>query len=146
MAILPTTPLETALLAEFPDYALESLRTRFLYFVTSDHAPADSVRAVVQMAYETELGVPLSRTIAIVPGIAAETVSTRRRSLSIDEDMQSFMFLYEPALKALDTLEILPRSYVRFLESYIRAPYSRYRMCALATLLCFSAVHFGDLG
>lgn len=146
MATLPITPLETALLGPFSNGALELLRSRFLYVVTTDHTPTESVRAVVQMAYETELGTALSRTIAIAPGIADELVTTRQRFLTIDVDMKPFVFLYVSALKAFNILKILPRNYVRFLKTYLQAPTPRYRMSAVATLLCFAAVHFGDLG
>jgi hypothetical protein len=137
--------LEQALLQPFADYALESLRTRFLYAVTSDHAPVASARAIVQMAYETELRAPLIKTIAPVPGIAAEMVPTRRRHLEIDADMATFNFLYEPALASLDALAVLPLSYIRFLRSYVNAPYPNYRMSALSTILCFAAAVLGGL-
>ena len=145
MSTLPITPLETALLTAFPDYALDSLRTRFLYAVTSDHAPEASARAVVQMAYETELRAPLRRMRDIAPGIADERVPTRLRFLEISDAMASFAFLFAPALTALASLAILPESYIRFLQSYLDAPSPRYRMCAVAALLCFTAIHFGDL-
>ena len=142
---LPATPLETALATVFPDYALESLRARFLHVVTSDHAPAASARAAVQMAYETELRTPLRRTIDISPGIADELVGTRLRFLEISNAMTSFTFLSAPAMTAITDLAILPAHYVRFLESYLQAPSPKYRMCALAVALCFAAAHFGEL-
>jgi hypothetical protein len=97
------------------------------------------------MAYETELRAPLIRLIAPVPGIAEETVPTRRRHLEIDADMATFAFLYEPALTSLSALAVLPDSYIRFLRSYLQAPYPRYRMCAVATILCFAAAVLGGL-
>jgi hypothetical protein len=142
---IPTTPLETALLQPFTDDALEALRSRLFYAVTSDHVDAESARAIVQMAYETEVGASLTRVVAIAPGIAEELVPTRRRFLSIDADMVSFAFLYDPALAALRSLEVLPTPYVVFLESYVRATTPRYRMCGLSALLCFAAAHLGDL-
>jgi len=145
VATLPITPLETALATSFSDEALEALRARFLYAVTSDHIVAASVRAAVQMAYETELSAALSKRIALYPGIADELVATRRKFLAIDQDMASFRFLSAPALTAALTLDILPGSYMRFLEGYIQAPDPRYRMCGLAVLLCYAAAFFGDL-
>ncbi len=145
MAIIPITPLESALVQVFSDEALEGLRTRFLYVVTSDHVSAESARAVVQMAYETELSAALSKTIVLSPGIADELVATRRRFLSVDTDMIPFTFLIDPAFEAMATLLILPKSYLRFLDTYVRAPNPRYRMCGLAALLCYAAAHFGDL-
>ena len=145
MTTLPITPLESALIQVFPDEALEALRARFLYAVTTDHAPEDSVRAAVQMAYETELSAPLSKKVAIYPGIAAELVATRRRFLDIDTDMAAFHFLITPAFAAAQTLVILPTSYLRFLDSYVQAQNPRYRMCGLAALLCYAATYFGDL-
>ena len=143
--ILPQTSLETALLQAFPDYAIESLRTRFLFATTTDHVDDEAARATVQMAYETELATALTRTIAIEPGIAEELVETRRRFLAIDADMTSFAFLVAPAFTAITTLGVLPGSYVRLLESYTEAPTPKYRVCALAVVLCFAAAHFGDL-
>lgn len=145
MATLPITPLETALTARFPDNALETLRARFLYVVTSDHDTVESVRATVQMAYETELGVVLSKRIAIAPGIAEELVETRQRFLQIDGNLVPFRYLVDPALAAAKTLRILPASYLRFLTTYVEAPDPRYRVSSLAVLLCYAATYFGDL-
>lgn len=97
------------------------------------------------MAYETELSAALISTIAPVPGIAEESVSTRRRFLEIDNDLADFNYLYEPALSALEELVILPSSYVRFLRKYTEAPYPKYRTCTLAVILCFAAAFFGGL-
>ena len=145
MATIPISPLEQTLLQPFADYALESLRTRFLYAVTSDHAPAASARAVAQMAYETELRAPLIKTLAPVPGVAEEVVATRRRHLEIDSDMATFNFLYEPALSALDALAVLPLIYIRLLRSYLNAPYPNYRMSAVSAILCFAAAVLGGV-
>lgn len=142
---IPISPLEQTLLQPFADYALESLRTRFLHAVTSDHVLTSSARAVVQMAYETELRAPLIKTIAPIPGIAEEIVASRRRHLEIDADMATFAFLYEPAMTAMSALTVLPDSYIRFLRSYLQAPYPRYRMCALSAILCFAAATLGGL-
>jgi hypothetical protein len=113
---IPISPLEQALLVPFTNPALEELRSRFLHVVTSDRNSSAAVRAVVQMAYETELSAALSQTIAQVPGIAEAWISTRRRFLEIDNDMAPFNYLYDPALDAVEALAILPSSYVHFLS------------------------------
>lgn len=139
MATLPLSPLELALLQPFTVPALEALRVRFMYNATTDHVPETTARAVVQMAYDTEIRAPLSKTGPIAPGVAAVVLPTRRRFLEIDADMTPYSFLIEPALQALETSGILPPHYVRLVRTFVNAPYPKYRMSGIAAILCFTA-------
>lgn len=130
---------ELKLLEPLPYYALEQLRTRFLHFVTADHSLKRSVRGAVQMAYETELGTTLLRVAPPPPGLREAQICERRRYLEIDRDMANFTFLYAPALQAFEESGKLPQSYIKLLRRHLSKPYPKYRVSAVAALLCFAA-------
>ena len=134
-----STLFETKLQQPLPDYALEQLRVRFMYAVTTTHGAKASSRAVLQMAYETEVGTALNKIEPIPPDVQAAVVCERRAYLDVDADMKVFNFLVNPALDAVMKVGFLPEMYVGLLRTHMTAPYPKYRMCGIAALLCFSA-------
>jgi len=133
------TPFELKLQQPLPRYALEQLRVRFMYAVTTTHGLNASSRAVFQMAYETEIGTALFKLQPITAEIRDPVVCERRSFLDIDSDMKNFSFLINPALDAAAKEGFLPLMYIDLLRTHISQPYPRYRMCGIAALLCFAA-------
>jgi hypothetical protein len=130
--------LEARLALSFSDYALEQLRTRFLYAVTTSHAVATSARVAVQMAFGTEIKAILMKLTTPSPSVLAEVITVRRRFLDVDNDMRGNSFLYEPALTSLTPLNV-PDPYVNLLRRHLGSDYPRYRICGTAALLCLAA-------
>jgi len=131
------SPLETKILRPLPDPALEAFRSRVLRAVTLNGASAPAARAVVQMAFETELRAVLTKLIKVAPDLLAATVPERRRFLEVDADLGRYGFLVEPALAALSSA--VPDSYVRLLRRYLGSRYARYRVSATCAVLCLAA-------
>ncbi len=132
----PSSPFETKLIAPFETYALEQLRQRFLFAVTTNHDPVKSARVVLQMAFETEIGAILTKQIATPAGFMDSNVCERRHYIDVDQDMGLQRYLIGPALNDLATTPNMPASYVDFLTRYLTADYPRYRMSAIAAILC----------
>ncbi len=132
------TRFELKLLQTLPSYALEQLRSRFLFFVTSTRIPKMTARSTFQLAFETEIGAALYKVAPITIDVQESHVCERRRYLEIDQDMASFQFLLRPALNAAT---FLPPGYVKLLSRHLASPYARYRVCATAALLCFAAAY-----
>jgi len=133
------TPFEDKLLTALPHYALEQLRTRFLFAVTTGRTPNRSARAALQLAFETELSASLTKVVRILPEVKRTLVCDRRRYLEIALDMAQYKFLLEPALVAASAAAFLPDSYLDLIRNHLNSPYPRYRVSAIAALLCFSA-------
>lgn len=130
---------ELRLQQQLPLYALEQLRTRFLHVVTTTGEPTKTARSVLQMAFETEIGATLTKLIVVAPDVFTSRICERRRYLEIDADMRMFQFLWAPALDALREQGSVPLRYVELLERHFDAGYPRYRVAAIAALLCMSA-------
>jgi len=130
---------EQRLMRPLPMYALEQLRVRFLHVVTTSKEQAKVARSVLQMAFDTEIGATLAKLITVAPDALTSRVCERRRFLEIDADMQAFKFLWAPALDAVREQEFLPLKYVELLELHYEAAYPRYRVSAIAALLCMAA-------
>jgi len=137
----PPSAFEQNLLEPLPIYALEQLRTRFLHTVMSPHDPRKAARRVFQMAFETEIGVSAAKLITILPEEKSAVVCEARRYLDVDTDMRTFSFLIDPAVDAVERAGFLPLSYVNLLRAHLATPYPRYRVCALAALLCVSVAY-----
>jgi hypothetical protein len=133
------SPFELRLLRPLPMYALEQLRTRFLHVVTTTHEPVKSARATLQMAYDTEIGATLTKLITVAPDVFSSRVCERRRFLEIDADMRVFKFLWAPALDVIREDGFVPLQYVELLERHFVSEYPRYRVSAIAALLCLAA-------
>lgn len=123
-----------------PTYALEQLRQRFLFAVTTNHDPIKSARVVLQMAFETEIGAILTKQIATPAGFMTSTVCERRHYIDVDQDMSLQRYLIGPALTDLANTPNMPSSYVDFLTRYLTTDYPRYRMSAIAGVLCVAKV------
>lgn len=133
-----STAFELRLLKPFDDYALEQLRQRFLFSLTSPADMKKSARALFQMAYETEVGVVLAKMIPLPASVPESNVCERRRFRDIDKDMQLHRFLVVPALDALEETPNMPAPYMDLIRRYATADYPRYRVCALAAALCLA--------
>lgn len=138
------SPFEQRLLQSLPAYALEQLRTRFIHAVTDPREPAKAARSILQMAFETEIGTALTKLIVIAPDVQKSRICERRRYLEIDQDMRMFKFLWTPALEALNQDNTVPSKYIELLEQHFGAEYPRYRVCALAALLCMAAFYLTE--
>lgn len=134
----PSTPFETRLLKPLPAYALEQLRTRFLYQLTNPYAPVKSARVLFQVAYETEIGAVLTKMIPQPPSVPESTVCERQRFGDIDQAMQLQRYLVGPAFDELEGTPNMPAPYMDLLRRYASADYPRYRVSALATSLCLA--------
>ena len=132
----PSSPFELALQAPLPTYPLEQLRQRFLFTLTTDHSVVKGARVLLQMAFETEVGTILVKQITPPAGLADTNVCERRRYIDIDQDMHLQRFLIAPALDDLAQTPNMPTPYVDFLARYVASGLPRYRVSALAGVLC----------
>lgn len=133
------TSFENKLLMPLPSYALDQLRVRFMHTLTTTHEAKKNARALAQMAFETEIGAAIGKVVLLEPEVRSSVVCERRRYLDVDADMKLFSFLVSPALEAVRDGKYLPDAYVRLFETHLASPYAKYRMCAIAALLCVSA-------
>lgn len=131
---------ETKLLSTLPSYGLESLRQRALFSFVDNHAPKLSARTILQMAYETEVRTVIDRLLVPPAGLADSVVCPRRRFIDIDTDLQYHRYLIEPALKELEDLSVIPPEYLSLLRNYLACGYPRYRVCAVACILCVACL------
>lgn len=132
------SPFELRMAQPLPSYALESLRLRFFFAATTTHATAKSARATLQMALETELRVALLKVVDVAAGVTDSTVGERRRFIEVDRDMRMMGFLVGPALTELLDVRSVPTQYVDLIRRYLVADSPRYRMCAIAAILCLA--------
>lgn len=130
--------LETALGRSFAPYGIEQLRTRFLFSVVNSRSATEGAVVAAQMAFETEIGVILTKMTAPSPSVPGTIVASRRRFLDVDFDLRSNRFLIEPALDDLHGLGA-PEPYVGLLRRHLSGDYPRYRVCATAAVLSFAA-------
>jgi hypothetical protein len=128
---------ELELVRPLPNLALEALRVRVFAAVTTTRAPAPSARAILQMAFETEIRAALTKLIKVAPDVMAAQVCERRSYLDVDADLRGYAFLLEPALEALGSG--VPAGYVRLVRRYLGSGYARYRVSATCALLCLAA-------
>lgn len=130
---------ELRLVQPFTSYALEQLRVRFLYAVTTNHDATRGARTTAQLAFETEIGVAIAKMVKLPPEVATSRVSTRRRYTEIDADMAQFRFLVGAGLNAARALAFMPSSYFDLFQTHLSSSYARYRVCAIAAFLCAAA-------
>jgi len=131
---------ETQLLRPFNTYALEQLRLRFLYTLTTNHDNTKSARVLLQMAFETEVGTILTKMMETPADLFSYKVCERRRYIPVDQDMHLQRYLIGPALNDLEQVPGMPASYMEFLTRYLISDYPRYRMSAIATAICVARV------
>lgn len=132
------TALEIVLGFSLVPYGLEQLRTRFLFSVVDSRSAREGALVAAQMAFETEIGVILTKMIAPSPSVSSTVVASRRRFLDVDMDLRANKFLVEPALDDLRGLGA-PDPYVGLLRRHLSSDYPRYRVCATAATLSFAA-------
>lgn len=135
-----SSAFELRLRTPLPTYGLESLRQRFMFFVTNSHEPVKSARVVLQMAFETEMKATLVKLIDLPADVMRSNVCQRRGFIPIDRDMAAMRFLVEPALNELAAVPNVPVEYVDLIRRYAISDYPRYRVCAIADALCLAAV------
>lgn len=130
--------LEAALARPLAPYGIEQLRARFLFSVVDSRSAAEGALVAAQMAFETEIGVILTKMIAPSPSVPGTVVESRRRFLDVDRDLRANRFLIEPALDDLLGLRA-PEPYVGLIRRHLSVDYPRYRVCATAALLSLAA-------
>lgn len=132
------TVLEAALGVPLAPYGIEQLRARFLFSVVDNRSSVDGALVAAQMAFETEIGVILTKMIAPSPSVPSTVVASRRRFLDVDKDLRANRFLIEPSLDDLEGLGA-PTPYVDLIRRHLAGDYPRYRVCATAALLSLAA-------
>lgn len=135
-----SSTFETRLLEPFSTYALEQLRLRFLFTLTDTHDSVMGARVLLQMAFETEVGVILSKMMETPADLYVYKVCQRRRYIPVDQDMHLQRYLIGPALDDLERIPNMPGPYMEFLTRYLLSDYPRYRMSAIATAICVAKV------
>jgi len=135
----PSSALELQTLQPIPTYALEQLRQRLLFALTTSRSPTTSARVLLQMVTETEIGVALQKIVAFPPDVASVVVCERRRYVDVDFDMRLQGYLVNPALAALAGYVSIPAPYVDLVALYANSDYPRYRVSALAAAVCMGA-------
>jgi hypothetical protein len=131
---------ESRLLEPFDTYALEQLRQRFLFTLTTTHAPKVSARVLLQMAFETEISTILVKIITPPADLFTYKICERRRYIDVDQDMHLQKYLIQPGFDDLLQMPNLPGSFTDFLARYMISDYPRYRMSALAGVICVAKV------
>jgi hypothetical protein len=132
----PSSPFELQLQKALPFYAIEQLRLRLFYAVTTSHDPVTGARVILQMAYDTEISTILVKQIQTPAQFQDSVICERRHYIDVDNDMQLQSFLIGPAMSDLEAIPNMPRPYVEFLTLYLTSPYPRYRVSALANVIC----------
>lgn len=136
----PSSAFEIRLLQPLPTYAIEQLRQRFLYTLTTTRDPVKSARVLMQMAFETEVGTILFKQLTPPANLETSVVCERRHYIDVDSDVRLQRYLIDPALDDLRKTPNMPESYVNFIVLYLASNYPRYRMSAIATMLCVAKV------
>lgn len=129
-----SSAFESLLLAPFSTYALEQLRQRFMFTLTTTHDLVKGARVLLQMAFETEINAILIKQITLDSDVLSSNVCERRRFIDVDKDMQLQGYLVTPALDEVQA----PAPYVDFVRFYVSSEYPRYRMCAIASAICLA--------
>lgn len=132
------TAFETLLLSPFQTASLEQLRAMTLQFSVSQVAANKAARAVLQMAFETELSAVIADYVPTSDDVIQSLLCTRRKYLDIDQDLKSVAFLIDPALQALKSAGVLPDEYLRLFNSHINNTQPKYRVCAICALVCYA--------
>lgn len=132
------TALEAALGRPLASYGIEQLRTRFLFSVVDSRSAVEGAVVAAQMAFETEIGVILTKMTVPSPSVPGIVVASRRRFLDVDFDLRANRFLIEPALNDLLGFGA-PVPYIGFLQRHLSGDYPRYRVCATAAVLSLAA-------
>lgn len=130
--------LEDALRRPLVPYGIEQLRTRFLFSVVENRNTQEGALVAAQMAFETEIGVILTKMITPSPSVLGVVIASRRRFLDVDLDLRANRFLIEPALDDLLGLGAL-EPYVGLFRRHLSGDYPRYRVCAIAAVLSLAA-------
>lgn len=136
----PASTFETRLLQPLSTYAIEQLRQRFLFTLTTTHDQVKGARVLMQMAFETEVGAILVKQLTPPADLDTSVVCERRHYIDVDNDIRLQRYLIEPALDDLMKTPNMPESYVDFIVNYLASDYPRYRMSTVATMLCVAKV------
>lgn len=132
----PSSPFELQLQQPLLSYAIEQLRRRLFYAVTTSHDFVTGARVILQMAYDTEISTILIKQIQTPSQFQDSVICERRHYIDVDNDMRLQSFLFGPAITDLTNTPNMPLSYVNFLQMYLAVPYPRYRVSALANIVC----------
>jgi hypothetical protein len=93
------------------------------------------------MAFQTEIGAAIRALVPLSPDVLTSNVCERRSFIDVDADLTSYSFIIDAAVQSVRRAGFLPASYVQMFEAYLEKPYPKYRVCALAALLCISAAY-----
>lgn len=133
------TEFEDVLLLPFTTPDLERLRTLLLQFAVSELNQVKAARAVLQMAFETEIAAVISDYVPITDAVKQSLVCPRRKFLDIDKDLNQSRRIYSTSLDALKVAGVLPDEYLRLFSRHIDNNQPKYRVSALCALVCYAA-------
>lgn len=133
------TAFESVLQSPFTTPALEQLRALLLQYATTELNATQAARAVLQMAFETEISSVISDYVPITDEVKQSLVCPRRKYLDVDKDLNRTSFLYSASLNALQAAGVLPDEYLRLFGRHIGNNQPKYRVSALCALICYAA-------
>lgn len=133
------SPFETRLLRPLSTYAIDQLRARLLFVVVDDHDAVKGARALLQMVCEAELKAVLVKVMTLTNDVLTSKVCGRRKFVEVDADMRSHGYLVAPAVAELKALPDMPRPYVDLVTRYLKSHYPKYRVAAMAMVVCLAA-------
>ena len=84
------TAFEQLLLQPLPLNDVDLLRGRLLNASTKSRADSPSARSVVQMAFDTEIGIVLRRLVVIANEVFSSHICERRNYTDIDSDLKPY--------------------------------------------------------
>jgi hypothetical protein len=136
------TPFEQLILQPLPLINADLLRGRLLNAATTSRAAVPSARSVVQMAFDTEIGVVLRRLVVLADEIFSSHVCERRNYVDIDSDIKPYAFMVDAALDELTADQRIPEPYMRLYRDYVQGSYPRYRVSGMSAMLCLAAYYY----
>jgi hypothetical protein len=135
------TSFEMLLCKPLPGPNADAFRLRFLHTLTSTRATNEAARVLVQMSCDTEIGVITQKLITFADSIFTSQVCSRRKYIDIDADMQQYGFLVDAAVAELTNTQVIPLPYLQLYQLHMQSPQPRYRVCAMASLLCLATYY-----
>lgn len=137
-------PIEQALLAPMDRFLdVEPLRLLLLRYALRDGISASNrdalaVRALYQMAYDTEVSSILNAYITPDPRVLASIIAQKRKSIEIDAVLQQNRRMIDIAIDNLFREQVLPREYRDNLVDYSESLLYPYRVSMAAAIVLFA--------
>lgn len=130
------TDFELRFLNKLDGDNLDLLRLLILKFSLNTTDDQQACRAILQMAFETEIQ-SILEFVPFTRSIATTLLCDRRKFIDIDRDLIQYKHLYSLAVEEAQELYNIPEPYGRVLLSYMNSAYSNQRIGSVCALLCF---------